>query len=299
MKIFGYGLVNFDDIVVVQQMVHDGKTTATGTLSQVGGPVPVALQAFTKLGGEASFCGAVGDDEQGRYVSQRIAESVSESLIQVCKNGTTSRSVVVIETVSGARTIVNIPAKNLEPIDVCSLIAKFQPDAILHLDGRDLETNLLLASAAKKAGTLVSIDLGTMRPGREALLRQCDIILASKSGSAGLTPSEPDNIDAQLAIMRQFGARVVGITLAEQGVVVGDQRNTYRLPAFQVSDVVDTNGAGDCFHGAFLYAYANLYENLPDIARFAQACVALKITSLGNDAGLPTLPNVMAFLASV
>ena len=299
MKLFGYGLVNFDDIVVVQQMVHDGKTTATGTLRQVGGPVPVALQSFTKLGGDATFCGAVGDDEQGRYVSQRIAESVSESLIQVCKNGTTSRSVVVIETVSGARTIVNIPAKNLEHIDVSSLIGKFQPDAILHLDGRDLETNLLLASAAKKAGTLVSIDLGTMRPGREALLRQCDIILASKSGSAGLTPSEPDNIDAQLAIMRQFGARVVGITLAEQGVVVGDQRNTYRLPAFQVSDVVDTNGAGDCFHGAFLYAYANLNENLPDIARFAQACVALKITSLGNDAGLPTLPNVMAFLASV
>jgi sugar/nucleoside kinase (ribokinase family) len=299
MKLFGYGLVNFDDIVVVQQMVHDGKTTATGTLSQVGGPVPVALQAFTKLGGDVTLCGAVGDDEQGRYVSQRIAESVSESLIQVCKNGTTSRSVVVIETVSGARTIVNIPAKNLEPIDVSLLIGKFKPDAILHLDGRDLETNLLLASAAKKAGTLVSIDLGTMRPGREALLRQCDIILASKSGSAGLTPSEPDNIDAQLAIMRQFGARVVGITLAEQGVVVGDQRNTYRLPAFQVSDVVDTNGAGDCFHGAFLYAYANLHENLPDIARFAQACVALKITSLGNDAGLPTLPNVMAFLASV
>lgn len=299
MKIFGYGLVNFDDIVVVQQMVHDGKTTATETLRQVGGPVPVALQAFTKLGGNASFFGAVGDDEQGRYISQRIAESVTESLIQAFRNGTTSRSVVIVETVSGARTIVNIPAKNLDPIDVSSLIGKFQHDAILHLDGRDLETNLFLAAAAKKAGTLVSIDLGTMRPGREALLSQCDIILASKSGSAGLTPSEPDNIDAQMAIMRQFGARVVGITLAEQGVVVGDQRNTYRLPAFQVNDVVDTNGAGDCFHGAFLYAYANLYENLQDIARFAQACVAVKITSLGNDAGLPTLPNVMAFLASV
>jgi sugar/nucleoside kinase (ribokinase family) len=299
MKLFGYGLVNFDDIVVVQQIVHDGKTTTTGTLRQVGGPVPVALQAFTKLGGDATFCGAVGDDEQGRYISQRIAESLTQSLLQVCQNGSTSRSIVIIEAITGARTIVNVPAKNLEPIDVASLIGKFQPDAILHLDGRDLETNLLLASAAKRAGTLVSIDLGTMRPGREALLCHCDIILASKSGSAGLTPSEPDNIDAQLTIMRQFGARVVGITLAEQGVIVGDQRNTYRLPAFQVNDVVDTNGAGDCFHGAFLYAYANLYENLQDIARFAQACVALKITSLGNDAGLPTLPNVMAFLASV
>jgi sugar/nucleoside kinase (ribokinase family) len=299
MKIFGYGLVNVDDMVVVQQMVHDGKTTATGTLRQVGGPVPVALQTFTKLGGDASFCGAVGYDEPGKFISHRIAESVTESLLQVCQNGTTSRSIVIIEAITGARTIVNIPATNFEPIDVSALIGKFQVGSILHLDGRDLETNLILASAAKRAGTIVSIDLGTMRPGREALLSQCDIILASKSGSAGLTPDQPDNIDAQLAIMRSFGASVVGITLAEQGVVVGDQTNTYRLPAFQVKDVVDTNGAGDCFHGAFLYAYANLYENLQDITRFAQACVAVKITALGNDAGLPTLPKVMDFLSSV
>jgi sugar/nucleoside kinase (ribokinase family) len=299
MKLLGYGLVNYDDMLVVQQMVHDGKTTATGTLHQVGGPVPVALQAFTKLGGETSFFGAVGDDEPGKYISRRIAESVTESLLQVCQDGTTSRSIVVIEAVTGARTIVNVPAKNLEPIDVSSLIGKFHPGTILHLDGRDLETSLLLAAAAKTAGTLVSIDLGTMRPGREALLSQCDIILASKSGSAGLTPNQPDDIDAQLTIMRQFGASVVGITLAEQGVVVGDQINTYRLPAFQVDELVDTNGAGDCFHGAFLYAYANLNENLQRNARFAQACVAVRIKSLGNQAGLPTLQSVMGFLSSV
>jgi sugar/nucleoside kinase (ribokinase family) len=137
-----------------------------------------------------------------------------------------------------------------------------------------------------------------MRPGREALLSQCDIILASKSGSAGLTPDRPDDIEGQLSIMRQFGARVVGITLAEHGVVVGDQSNTYRLPAFKVDNVVDTNGAGDCFHGSFLYAYAHLYKDLQDVAKFAQACVALKITKLGNDAGLPNLSTVMDFLAS-
>jgi sugar/nucleoside kinase (ribokinase family) len=298
MSLFGYGLVNFDDIVVVPSMVHDGKTTATGTLRQVGGPVPVALQTFSRLGGESCFCGVIGDDEVGDYVTQHLSESVTESLLVRCRNGTTSRSIVIIEAATGQRTIVNIPATGMDPVDLSAFIDKFQTGSILHLDGRDLETDLHLAAAAKLAGTLVSIDLGTMRPGREALLSQCDIILASKSGSAGLTPDRPDDIEGQLSIMRQFGARVVGITLAEHGVVVGDQSNTYRLPAFKVDNVVDTNGAGDCFHGSFLYAYAHLYKDLQDVAKFAQACVALKITKLGNDAGLPNLSAVMDFLAS-
>ena len=298
MSLLGYGLVNFDDIVIVPSMVHDGKTTATGTLRQVGGPVPVALQTYTRLGGESCFCGVIGDDKFGDYVSQHLSGSVTESLLVRCQNGTTSRSIVIIEAITGQRTIVNIPANGMDLVDVSPFIDKFQAGSILHLDGRDLETDLRLAAAARLAGTLVSIDLGTMRPGREALLAKCDIILASKSGSAGLTPDRPDDIEGQLSIMRQFGASVVGVTLAENGVVVGDQWNTYRLPAFKVANVVDTNGAGDCFHGSFLYAYAHLYKDLQNVAKFAQACVALKITKLGNDAGLPNLSNVMDFLAS-
>lgn len=297
--LLGYGLVNLDDISVVNSLVLDGKTTAESTLRQVGGPVPVALQAFTRLGGTTCFGGIIGDDSAGDFIANRLMESITEPLLNVCPNATSSRSIVIIERTTGARTIVNIPASGTCINDVSRLTERMSPGAILHLDGRDLETNLVLAAAARQAGTVVSIDLGTMRPGREALLAHCDIILASKSGSAGLTPDHPDDIERQLAVMRQFGARVVGVTLAEQGVVIGDQTNTYQLPAFHVDNVVDTNGAGDCFHGAFLYAFAHLYENLEDVTRFAQASVALKITALGNDAGLPTYSQVIDYLASV
>lgn len=221
--LLGYGLVNLDDIVVVDSLLHDGKTTATSTLRQVGGPVPVALQAFTRLGGTTCFGGVIGDDSSGDYIANRLMESITEPILNVCPNGTSSRSIVIIERSTGARTIVNIPASGTSQNDVSRLIDRMAPDDILHLDGRDLETSLVLATAAKQVGALVSIDLGTMRPGRETLLRKCDIILASRSGSAGLTPENPDDIDRQLVIMRQFGARVVGITLAEHGVVIGDQ----------------------------------------------------------------------------
>ncbi len=296
--LLGYGLVNLDDIVVVNTLVHDGKAPAETTLRQVGGPVPVALQAYTRLGGTTCFTGIIGDDSYGDYISERLSQSITVPALNVCPNCTSSRSIVIIERTNGARTIVNIPATGTCENSLLSLKERLSPQTILHLDGRDLPANLELAAAAKQSGALVSIDLGTMRPGREALLAQCDIILASKSGSAGLTPDYPNDIERQLDVMRNFGARVVGVTLAQNGVVVGDATTTYHLPAFHVEHVVDTNGAGDCFHGAFLYAYANLYKHLEDVIRFAQASVALKITELGNDAGHPTCSQVMDYLAS-
>lgn len=296
MQLFGYGLVNYDDIVLVDSVIFDGKTTASTNFCQVGGPVPVALQTYTKLGGESSFYGVVGKDVQGDYIVQRLTETITCPFIEQVENASTSRSIVIIDG-AGKRTIVNIPANNIDSFNVSPFAETFATGGILHLDGRDLDTGLLLAKAAKQAGMIVSIDLGTMRPGREELLSLCDIILASKSGSAGLTPNTPNDINSQLDRMRQFGAKIVGATLAEQGVIVGDELGTYTIPAFDVPNVVDTNGAGDCFHGAFLYAYAHLSQSVQEAAKFAQACVALKITSLGNDAGLPRLSDVMAYLA--
>ena len=55
--------------------------------------------------------------------------------------------------------------------------------------------------------------------------------------------------------------------------------------------------AGDLFHGAFLWAYLS-GRDPHGAGDFAQAAVALRITGLGNRAGLPTRAGVDAFLSS-
>jgi sulfofructose kinase len=57
---------------------------------------------------------------------------------------------------------------------------------------------------------------------------------------------------------------------------------------------VDTNGAGDVFHGAYVFSYLSK----PDASwerhfRFARAASAYKIGFLGNEKSLPTLQNVL------
>ena len=63
---------------------------------------------------------------------------------------------------------------------------------------------------------------------------------------------------------------------------------------FQV-DVVDTTGAGDVFHGGFIYGLLQNWE-VTEILRFANAVAALKCRDLGGRRGIPALGEVLKFL---
>ena len=59
------------------------------------------------------------------------------------------------------------------------------------------------------------------------------------------------------------------------------------------SRVIDTNGAGDIFHGAYVHSYLTApTKNWDEHFRFARAAAAYKIQHLGNEAGLPALPTI-------
>ena len=59
--------------------------------------------------------------------------------------------------------------------------------------------------------------------------------------------------------------------------------------------MIDTNGAGDVFHGAYIYSYlANPGKSWQDHFEFARAASTYKIQRLGNEAGLPTLADIEA-----
>jgi sulfofructose kinase len=62
-------------------------------------------------------------------------------------------------------------------------------------------------------------------------------------------------------------------------------------------NVVDTTGAGDVFHGAFLYGLLQSWE-AGDILLFANAVSALKCTRLSGRAGIPRVAEVRTFLGA-
>jgi sulfofructose kinase len=94
-----------------------------------------------------------------------------------------------------------------------------------------------------------------------------------------------------------LGPRHAGVTLGRDGYLWREQNGMGQVPAFSVS-VTDTTGAGDAFHGAFALMAAEGRQTA-DCARIAAAVAALKCTRLGSRAGLPTRPELDAYLAGM
>jgi sugar/nucleoside kinase (ribokinase family) len=61
--------------------------------------------------------------------------------------------------------------------------------------------------------------------------------------------------------------------------------------------IIDTNGAGDVFHGAYMYSYL-ARPALPweSHFEFARAASTYKIQKLGNEAGLPSMNDISAIM---
>jgi sulfofructose kinase len=107
-----------------------------------------------------------------------------------------------------------------------------------------------------------------------------------------LSPAE------MLDYLKSRGCRIGGVTLGERGMAWYDEDGTRRqLPALDVprERVVDTNGAGDIFHGAYVYhAMTRPEARWRDHFEFARAASAHSVQHLGNEASLPDLSDIEA-----
>lgn len=195
--IVGIGLVNKDIVAVVPSWERDTKVTATHFWEQVGGPVPVALQTIARLGYvPPSFDGpfsairllsVTGSDQTAHDLRGTLDRWGVET--HWCplggKNKAASVSLVLLDAHDGSRTVANY-AEELPPLNLSRLSAQrdiLARTRLLHLDGRDLPASLEAARIVRENGGTVSLDLGTMRPGRDQLFRSA--ILSSRPKKAG------------------------------------------------------------------------------------------------------------------
>jgi sugar/nucleoside kinase (ribokinase family) len=99
-------------------------------------------------------------------------------------------------------------------------------------------------------------------------------------------------------LLRRKGVRVGGVTLGDHGLVWTEESGGIRhMPALAVpkDEVIDTNGAGDIFHGAYVYSYLSGPEKPWDEHfRFARAASAHSVRFLGIENSLPTEDEVRA-----
>jgi sulfofructose kinase len=241
------------------------------------------------------YIGKFGSDQIGRLAREELAAEGIDLGAAVQAAETPHRlSIVLVEQATGHRTIVRRydPRIRLRPAElsreaVCA-------GRVLHLDGYEGDAAVQAARWARGGGVPVSVDAEESTEQREELFRLTDILIVGRRFGRILTGS--DDADEILRGLEGFGPPVVGVTLGEEGSVLRFRGKTARAPGFPM-DVVDTNGAGDVFHGAFLYGLLQGWDP-GDILTFANAVSALKCRRLGGRAGIPRAEEVRAFLAA-
>jgi sugar/nucleoside kinase (ribokinase family) len=104
-----------------------------------------------------------------------------------------------------------------------------------------------------------------------------DVLIPCKNAAKELIGSDDFVKDGRKLL--DHGSDVVAITLGDKGCVVLDSKSTYTVPGYRVK-VVDTTGAGDAFHGGFIYSVLKGFS-LKHAGIFANACGALCCTKVG------------------
>jgi sulfofructose kinase len=264
---------------------------------QGGGPVATALAAAARLGTNCAFLGAVGGDRWGdAIVDDFRAFGVATDNLVRRSGGVSPHSVILVEAPTGRRSILYSKGSltGLVPEELPADLIR-RADA-LHLDGFDIDAAVAAARIARAAGVPVSLDGGAGEPwpGLPELLPLVDVLVVAAQFARHLTGE--DEPGSALAGLMRWGARQAVITDGARGAWFLDGNGASgHVPAFEV-EVVDTTGAGDTFHGAYLHAFL-AGAPIAGCVRLGAAAAALKCASLGGRSGLPTPDRLQEFLS--
>lgn len=293
-EVIGVGLAVLDHLMVVSKFPgQEGVFPSTQYEVHGGGMVATALVAAQKLGANAEFWGRVGDDEPGHAILRELkAYNINTSQVHVVPEGKTGVCFVMVRAESGERAFVVNPQKDLY-VDLNNLnLDRIRKAKVLLIDPSWAEAAQQAAHFARSHGVPVVVDVHD--PGQTSLdlLALADYAIIPKH-LADVLSSKGDYPRA-LHDLKARSAKVPIITLGGDGCAYLYKDKVFKLPAFQVK-VVDTTGAGDCFHGAFCFGIARGFA-LPEVVGFASAVAALSCTKLGGRSGIPSYEQTLEFM---
>ncbi len=288
--VVGVGINATDTIIRLPRFpTLDSKVEIISSQMMPGGQVASAMIACSRWGLRVRYVGKIGEDAAAQLqIDEMEKEGVDARWITAPGCDSQSAYILVDES-SGERTVLwkRDSSIALRPGD---LKREWIWDArILLIDGHDTEASATAAGWARQEGLEVVGDFDNRYPGVEAVLELTDFPVASKDFPERLT-GEKDLLKSLPAIFRRFKCRLIAATLGRLGVLGWDGARFILCPGFCV-DAVDTTGAGDIFHGAFVYGLAKK-RPIEELLEFACAAAALNCLAPGARGNIASLAEI-------
>jgi sulfofructose kinase len=293
-----FGAAAYDNIFLVDEVpLSDQRIRAENLVQCGGGPAATAAVALQSLGMNTSLVSAIGDDLIGRIIYEELLNyGINLDALQVLSNKRSTVASISVEK-TGKRTITyfggclhdfNIPLFDKTLLEKTKCV---------HLDGNNFELAIEIAkSCSSLSDTIVSLDGGNMRKEDVFnILPYTDIFIPDNKTTDNILGG-PQDYEEACKLFHSRGAKIVCITLGDEGCICYNGEELIKIPAY-TTDVIDTTGAGDNFHGAFLYGYLKQWD-LVKVLHFASAFASITCSGLGGRGKIPTEKEVEELINS-
>lgn len=294
-EVVGIGSALFDILMTADTFPkEDTKLQGKETKIQCGGPCATALVAMSKLGVSSAYMGTLGDDMYGSYIQKEFRRfGVETENIRTIPGLQSFHSFVLLNLSNTSRTCIWNKGTITPPGKSDVNLEALKGAKYLHLDGHQLDAAIYAAEKAHEYGVTVSHDAGGTYPGIERLLPHVDVLIPSEEFALKLTGCA-GAVEAAKVLDETYHPQVLIITQGSKGGFIWEGGKEVRYLVYPV-EAVDSNGAGDTFHGAFVVARIK-GMGVYDAACFASAASALKCTRFGAQDGIPGYEEVLDFM---
>ena len=302
--ILGIGVCTLDILTKVKTLPSDESVEeADSAIFMGGGPVPTALAAATHLGSSTTMIDILGDDWKSKLIIEELMDhGIQCENITIESGASASLASVLVRSSDGVRAIrfVKSSTKAINPQSLDD--NTINNHKILHCNGRHLDACLKAAEIVKshKGETLLSFDGGADRYREELLplMKRIDIAIVAQDFALRATNEINLTQSTWIKLNQLFPkAHIIGITDGKKGSwIQHEDQEAFHQPAFLATNIEDTTGCGDVYHGAFLHAIESGIS-VDEAAKMASAAGSMNATALGGRGFLPNKEQLQNFLA--
>lgn len=281
MKILCIGNSAYDITFILPNFPKENYKYKTNEIIKCGGGTcSNSAYLLSKWGLDISFLSVVGNDYYGNLIFNELKSiGVNTDYFELRDNFDTNVSYIVVNKENGSRTIISTNStSNMLNKDIN---IDFIPDILL-IDGREYE---LSKKYIEKYDNMISvIDASNNTDQVKELCKLCNYVVCSKNFMSEVTNidiSDLNNLDEAFNILEDMFNSNIIVTLEKKGSAYRNINGEIEIiPSIDVIPL-DTTGAGDIFHGAFVYGLSHKWD-IDKVLKFSNIAGALSTTKYGG-----------------
>lgn len=268
------------------------KLVAKGLEKRLGGPAAVASFAVNILGESSEFVSRFGDDDAAEFLQSELNEYNINFAKSITVKGALSSQSHIFEDKHGERMLAVFNEKKLLDEKILPNF-NFKNDQTYLIDAHWIEAAHYVAKNTHDRGINCVVDLDNFSKNKtiEEIINYSSHPIFSETGLLEYTSDE--SIIDSLKSLYNNNNKFYAVTLGPKGVYWIDKGKIYHCAAPKVK-VVETNGAGDVFHGAFVrFIHAN--KTIQESIELATLAASLKCSRRGGIRAIPSYNELIKF----